>query len=185
MTVDQFLYGMSYFIGEDSLSREYGKSWILRDRETARVLDIGLPWAKANGQRRDTRPVCVVGITPGTELQAVALQRLRRQQPMLLPPGVVSLDISLLLPQVMDRITVPYAQDMQSCDFLAGVFQMISSVTRPDTYGRNWVLRDMTSGRVFDVGSPWAKMMGCTRDERPLSVVGIVGGAMLQVVAVR
>ena len=41
MTVDPFLHGMADFIGDDSLTREYGKSWILRDRETARVLDIG------------------------------------------------------------------------------------------------------------------------------------------------
>jgi hypothetical protein len=58
-------------------------------------------------------------------------------------------------------------------------------VVRPNTYGRNWLLRDAATGRVFDTGSAWASDMGTIADIRPLSAIGLHGGSVIQAVLVR
>ena len=53
----------------------------------------------------------------------------------------------------------------------------------PHPYGAIWVLRDESSGRVFDnIGPAWAKREGMQRDKRSVQEVGIIGGMTLEVV---
>jgi hypothetical protein len=65
---------------------------------------------------------------------------------------------------------------------LAGIWSAISDVVPAYTYGDAWVLRDIHTGRVYDVGLSWAKRNGFPDDYRALSDVGISPGAELEVV---
>ena len=53
----------------------YGRIWLLRDVATGRVFDFGSAWARFNQLQADVRPLQRVGITGGTQLQAVLLSR--------------------------------------------------------------------------------------------------------------
>jgi serine/threonine protein kinase len=77
---------------------------------------------------------------------------------------------------------LPYTSSMPMWVFLADVFLLIRTVVEPYTYGKKWVLREPSTGRVFDVGSPWARSTGVNQDARRLSAVGIRPGMRLEVV---
>lgn len=49
----------------------YGQNWVLRDRETCRVFDIGSAWAKANNYPRDNRALRDVGLAQVNVLEVL------------------------------------------------------------------------------------------------------------------
>jgi hypothetical protein len=51
----------------------YGRLWLLRDVATGRVFDCGSAWARFNQLQADVRPIQLVGIAGGSQLQAVLL----------------------------------------------------------------------------------------------------------------
>jgi hypothetical protein len=51
----------------------YGRIWLLRDVATGRVFDFGSAWARFNQMQADVRPIERVGITGGSQLQALLL----------------------------------------------------------------------------------------------------------------
>ena len=53
----------------------YGRTWLLRDVATGRVFDFGSAWARFNQLQADVRPLQLVGIKGGAQLQAVLLSR--------------------------------------------------------------------------------------------------------------
>lgn len=69
--------------------------------------------------------------------------------------------------------------------FVDDVYSLINSQVEPYCYGKTWVLRDPATGRVFDVGSSWARSNQKIRDDRALRAVGIRPGMRLQVVPLR
>ena len=76
----------------------------------------------------------------------------------------------------------PYDAEMPVYRLLDRVgFQLQPMVPHP--YGAIWLLRDASSGRVFDdIGPAWAKRIGTQRDKRSVQEVGIIGGMTLEVV---
>jgi serine/threonine protein kinase len=77
---------------------------------------------------------------------------------------------------------VRYTPTRRVCEFLAEVFNLVADHVRPFTYGRSWVLRETATGRVLDVGTPWARRHGVAEDERPLRDVGIAQGVRLETI---
>lgn len=161
----------------------YGARWCLRERSTGRVFDVGSPWARANGLRSDRRKLIEAGIYAGRHLEAIQLPTLsltRRAEDMGIYPDTLLVDIS----QFMDDdviIKTPYQPEIPACDFLAWVYSQISSRVPANTYGKLWLLRDKSSGRIIDTGSAWAQSVGLQTDTRPLKTIGVQGGKTLQV----
>jgi hypothetical protein len=77
---------------------------------------------------------------------------------------------------------LPYTSSMPVWVFLADVFLLIRKKVERYTYGKEWVLRDGSTARVFDVGGPWARSNGENHDVRQLSAVGIRPGMRLEVI---
>ena len=76
----------------------------------------------------------------------------------------------------------PYDADIPVHRLLDRVWFQLQPMS-PHPYGAIWLLRDASSGRVFDdIGTAWAKQMGTPRDNRSAQDVGIVGGMTLEVV---
>ena len=76
----------------------------------------------------------------------------------------------------------PYDPDMPVNGLLDRVWFQLQPLS-PHPYGAIWLLRDASSGRVFDdIGTAWAKQMRKPRDDRPTQDVGILGGMTLEVV---
>lgn len=94
----------------------------------------------------------------------------------------VSVDPSLILGPSAKALALPYRSGQPVWVFLADVFNLIAEAVEPYTYGKNWVLRDTATDRVFDVGSPWARSNRVKEDSRQLSDVGIQPGMRLEVV---
>jgi hypothetical protein len=86
------------------------------------------------------------------------------------------------LPDSRRTVDLPYRENMIACDFLGEVYRQISGQFPPNSYGRLWVLRETSTGRVFDCGSAWAKSNGVQADVRPIGKIGIKGGSIIQVV---
>jgi hypothetical protein len=79
---------------------------------------------------------------------------------------------------------LPYSPSQPVWVFLAEVYNLISDAVGPYTYGRLWVLREASTGRVFDVGSPWARSTGVNQDARHLGAAGFRPGMGLEIVEV-
>lgn len=162
----------------------YGKRWCLRERGTGRVFDVGTPWAKANGFQSDRRKLIEADIRSGRHLEAIHLQTLsvpRRGGNNMFASNTLLVDTSLIM-SGDTAFQIQYQPEMPACDFLAWVYSQISSYVPANTYGKRWLLRDMSNGRIIDTGSAWAQSVGCQTDIRPLKMIGIQGGTMLQVV---
>jgi serine/threonine protein kinase len=78
--------------------------------------------------------------------------------------------------------SLPYTARMPMWVFLGEVFSLIRKEVEPYTYGKKWILREASTARVFDVGSPWARSTRVNQDARQLSAVGIRPGMHLEVV---
>jgi Ca-activated chloride channel homolog len=164
----------------------YGTRWCLRERGTGRVFDVGSPWARANGFRSDRRKLIEAGIYAGRHLEAIQLPTLsltRRAEDI---GGYFADTLVVDISQFMDNdfiIKTPYQPEIPACDFLAWVYSQISSRVPANTYGKLWLLRDKSSGRIIDTGSAWAQSIGSQTDTRPLKTIGIQSGTILQVVS--
>jgi hypothetical protein len=162
----------------------YGTRWCLRERGTGRVFDVGTTWARVNGLRSDRRKLIEAGIYVGRHLEAIqlpTLSLLHRVDYTRLSPDMLFIDTT----QIMSGdilLQTPYQPVIPACDLLAWIYSQISSQVPANTYGKLWLLRDMLSGRIVDTGSAWAQSIGNQTDTRPLKMIGIQGGTMLQVV---
>ncbi len=164
----------------------YGRKWVLRDRRTGRVFDIGSSWARANGRKTDDRDTFTAGIRQGMEVEVVGLSPLAAKTSRhKVAPDSILIDLEPVLGANAGMITEPFIGSMPACDFLAKVYYMLSTVVRPNTYGRSWALRDAATGRIIDTGSAWASDMGTLADIRPLSSIGLQGGSVIQAVLVK
>ena len=79
MTVSELLKRVYEQMPAGMPPNSYGRRWVLRDRRTGRVFDIGSSWAKANGRKVDDRDTLTAGIRQGMELEAVDLPALARK----------------------------------------------------------------------------------------------------------
>jgi hypothetical protein len=157
----------------------YGRTWLLRDMTTGRTFDGGSPWARAQGTPRDNRLLDEVGITGNIRMEILPLPRLvlRRES-----SGLTADKVRVELPEPLHAMEITYRENTIACDFLGEVYRLISSQFPPNTYGRLWVLREVSTGRVFDCGSSWARANGVQSDIRPIGKIGIRGGSIIQVV---
>jgi Ca-activated chloride channel family protein len=162
----------------------YGVEWVLRDAVTSRILDVGSSYAKAQGVREDRRMLNDVSINGCIILEAVALTPLTSRRSQVIPSDIIRLDINIDSARKCTK-DLRFRDTTIASDFLAVVYDEIKSFVPPNSYGRTWLLRDMTTGRVFDAGSGWAKFHQLQADVRPIDKVGIKGGSMLQVVTLK
>ena len=180
-TVNQFLVDLAEVMGEDSYRKSYGRDWLLQDEATNRVFDIGPGWAEAQGKADDDRNITLSGMLPGRSLRALPIDPPVSGR-LMVPDNLMLLDLAPLLKTANLPVQEQYDPDQPACDFLAKIYYLISSVVRPNTYGSSWVLREVDTCRIFDVGSAWARSMGILADTRPLAAVGIRGGTTIQIV---
>jgi hypothetical protein len=82
-----------------------------------------------------------------------------------------------------NTLNIRYNPGMPAQDFLAEVYRHILDYVPQYSYGQNWVLREVTTGRIYDCGSPWARATGVQADLRPIGQIGIRGGSVLQAVS--
>lgn len=183
-TVADFLKEVLKSVPESIPPYSYAKRWCLRQRGTGRVFDIGSPWAIANGLRSDRRKLIEAGIYAGHQLEVILLPApslLHRVNGTRFSPDMVFIEAT----QIMGGkaiLQTSYQPEVPACDFLAWVYSQILGRVPANTYGKLWILRCMSSGRVIDTGSAWAQSVGCQTDIRPLKMIGIQGGTILQVV---
>ncbi|MCC7517310.1 MAG: hypothetical protein IT470_08235 [Pseudomonadales bacterium] len=64
------------------------------------------------------------------------------------------------------------------------VYEQIKAFVPPHAYGTHWFLRDANSGRVFDIGTPYAKANDLQRDHRTVRMVGLRAGDALEVLPI-
>ncbi len=64
------------------------------------------------------------------------------------------------------------------------VYDQIKDFVPRHAYGKHWFLRDATSGRVFDIGTPYALANSLERDHRTLRMVGLKAGDTLEVLPI-
>ena len=64
------------------------------------------------------------------------------------------------------------------------VYVQIKAFVPPHAYGKHWFLRDANSGRVFDIGTPYAQANNLERDHRTLRMVGLKPGDALEVLPI-
>ena len=181
-TVERFLFELSLDMGDEAYSESYGINWILQDYTINRIFDMGPGWAKHNGATTDQRELSLAGIKPGMSLKALPIEPADAWTGTI-PDNMIFLDLSAIIKSASEPIQETWDGGQPVCDFLAKIFYMISSVVPPSTYGGLWLLREQSCGRIFDIGSSWAKSMGTLADTRPISAVGINGGRMYQVVS--
>lgn len=186
MTVFELLKRVYELMPDGIPPNSYGRRWVLRDRRTGRVFDIGSSWARANGRKTDDRDAATAGIRQGMEVEVIGLPHLAAKASRhKVTPDSILIDLEPVFGSNASVVTEPFIGSMPACDFLAKMFYLLSSVVRPNTYGRNWLIRDAATGRVFDTGSSWASDMGTLADIRPLSSIGLQGGSVIQAVLVR
>ncbi len=186
LTVSELLKRVYEQMPDGVPPNSYGRRWALRDRRTGRVFDIGSSWARANGRKLDDRDTSTAGIRQGMEVEVISLSPLAAKTSRhKVSPDSILIDLEPVLGAKAGMITEPFIGSIPACDFLAKVYYMLSSVVRPNTYGRSWLLRDAATGRVFDTGSAWAGDMGTLADIRPLTSIGLQGGSVIQAVPVQ
>ena len=147
---------------------------------TSRVFDVGSAYALAEGKAEDLRQLQEVNIDKTRSLEVVQLPKNMPNKHMKIPKGALKLDLSLIDPSRNRVMNIPYRSTAIACDFLAAVYEEIQQFVPPNTYGRIWLLRDVTTGRVFDFGSAWACFNQLQVDVRPIARVGIKEGTQLQ-----
>jgi Ca-activated chloride channel family protein len=197
-TVSDFLKEVFVKLDGAVKPRTYGLTWGLRDAATSRIFDIGTSYARVIGKREDVRSLKDIGIDTGLKLEVVALPALPTPKRLsdlasqettkkyFSGTGLSSDVICIDMPQTGkpgNRLKVyPYRGTMIACDFLADLYNEIQNIVPPNSYGRQWFLRDAATGRVFDFGSAWARFHRLQADVRPIDKIGIIGGMTLQAV---
>jgi hypothetical protein len=176
-----FLTDVFRHLGAQVPASSYGKAWVLRHQHSGRVFDLGSSYAKAHGERSDSRSLAATGITAGNSLEIVPLPRLQKRPAL---PVIPDAGILLALPGEPGPLQAcRYHSSTIACDFLGEVYRLLATRFPPNSYGRLWVLREEATGRVFDCGSSWAKANGVPTDTRPIGTIGVRGGSIVQVVA--
>jgi hypothetical protein len=72
-TTATFLTDVWYLLASFIEPYTYGKEWVLRERVTFRVLDVGTQWAESNGRSSDDRPLAQAGLRPGMQLDTIRM----------------------------------------------------------------------------------------------------------------
>lgn len=163
----------------------YGRLWVLRDEATSRIFDLGSSYARAQGCQEDRRTLEEVKLTSGVRLEAIPLPALPNNRHQKVPPEVVRVDLSHLR-QAGSRSydVICRAGSIIACDFLAEIYAEIKESVPPNSYGRTWLLRDSTTGRVFDFGTSWARFHQLQADIRPIEKVGVNSGSLLDAILI-
>jgi hypothetical protein len=83
----------------------------------------------------------------------------------------------------------PFDPNDTVSDFLDSIWFSLQSerppFIPPFTYGQIWLLRDTTTGKVFDdIGIEYCRTEGRKHDERDIRSIGIEAGATLQAIPV-
>jgi DNA-binding transcriptional MerR regulator len=175
-TVIDFLADIAEYLPAGFSIATYGRNWFLKDEKSSRVIDVA-----PDG---DNRHLDEAGIEPGMQLVARALPLWPDKIEDEISEDQIRIDLRLMLGQSAPAMFEYFDPTMPLCDFLARIYYQINSVVPPFTYGKQWLLRDAASGRVFDVGTAWALSMGIPTDTRPISAVGITPGNNIEVVPV-
>jgi len=164
----------------------YGRRWVLRDVKTGRIPNIGSYWVRQNTRNasaEDKRSLKEAGILSGTTFEVVVGSFKPSRQPNYNNIGntvvIFSNDPRLAgkLPMHID-----YNSHMIAAEFLKDIYAKIRDIVPPYSYGRQWMLVNLTAGHIIDAGSSWAQSMGMNADIRPLSKVDIKGGDIIELV---
>lgn len=67
-------------------------------------------------------------------------------------------------------------------DFLKDVFVKLDGAVKPNSYGRDYFIKDEISSRAYDMGSSYCKANNIPKDIRKLNEIGIHSGMTLEVV---
>lgn len=82
-------------------------------------------------------------------------------------------------------VRIPYTDDMTANRLVSAFWPVVADDVSPYSYGREWVFRNVDTGTEYPLmGSAWALQGGgdvWEADTRPLSTIGITGGARLAV----
>ena len=176
-TAADFLADIAGYLPAGFSISTYGRNWFLKDEKSSRVIDLA--------PEGDTRSLDEVGIAPGMDLVAWALPLWPEQVEEAIADDQLRIDLRHVLGPAEPALLEYFDPSMPLCDLLARIYYRIKSVVPPFTYGKQWILRDAASGRVFDIGTSWATAMGIPADTRPLSSVGIKAGSNIEVVKVK
>jgi len=100
----------------------------------------------------------------------------------------IEVDLSRISPKLRGEEPLRvFVDELTPVQYLTDqVYFAISRYVRPYRYGKDWVLRDSVSGRVFkDMGKIWAVEKGSRyEDDRPLGEIGIHPGMELAAVKI-
>ena len=111
------------------------------------------------------------------------IEEIRRNAISSVRASVLSMDARPLRGEGGGQWEEAYEADMPVWRFIDGVWARLQPFP-PYEYGSVWVLRDASSGTVFDdMGPGWGKRHGGGgKDERTIGECGIIGGMKLEVV---
>lgn len=94
--------------------------------------------------------------------------------------GFVTIDATALLKFSGSIWNEPYDPKMLVVTFLYALYFSLQPNVSPYSYGQEWVLRDLQTGKLFhDIGS-----RGTDADQRSLATVGIHSGMVLEIIPV-
>lgn len=96
--------------------------------------------------------------------------------------SIVSVKTETLPGSAGEVLAIPYETNLPIQSVLDDIWFAISDVVPAYSYGKAWVIRDIHSKHIYDVGRTWARRNGFKEDKRSLINVGIVPGAELEVV---
>ncbi len=110
-----------------------------------------------------------------SELSTTAREKIRQRTLTILTSGITGDADSQLLR--------PYDPNQTVSELLDGLYFDLSAYVQPETYGRDWALRDAKTEEVLgDMGRRWAHRQGMHLDNRLLSYMGIRAGMRLEAV---
>lgn len=175
-TMTDFLADIAEYLPAGFTITTYGKNWFMRDEKSSRVIDVA-----PDG---DHRSLDLAGIEPGMQLIARALPLWPDKIEDEIAGDQIRIDLRHILGQSSPALFEYFDPTMPLCDFLARIYYHIKDAVPPFTYGKQWILRDVNSGRVFDIGTAWALSMGIPTDTRSISTVGINAGSYIEAVPV-
>ena len=75
-------------------------------------------------------------------------------------PEIVTIDFSAVDSSLREKRVFSIEPGMLVSDFLKAVYSCIKNSVSASSYGKQWMLRDSKTFRVFDVGSAWARATG-------------------------
>ena len=123
------------------------------------------------------------GSLPDTaeDMQEV-LQELRKDTIAQIEGSVLRFDATRLKDDSASRWEEVYDSNMSVRSLLDGILWQLQPFP-PYPYGGFWVLKDASSGKIYDdIGPMWARRHDVADDNRSLQEVGITGGMTLEVI---